>query len=107
MAWLVLVAAGLLEILWAYALKQSHGFTRLAPSALSVAAMTGSLALLAIALRTLPLGTAYTIWTGIGALGAFTLGVTVMGEQLTPLRVLAAGLIIAGVVMMNLASATR
>ncbi|HEY6027433.1 MAG TPA: SMR family transporter, partial [Pseudolabrys sp.] len=79
MAWIVLVFAGLLEIVWAVAMKQSHGFTRLVPSVVTIAAMIGSVVLLALAMRTLPLGTAYTVWTGIGAVGAFLVGIMVLG----------------------------
>ena len=105
MAWIVLVIAGLLEIVWSVAMKQSDGFTRLAPSVLSVTAMIGSVGALAFAMRTLPLGTAYTVWTGIGAVGAFLAGVAFLGEAATPPRILAAALIVAGIVMMKLSSA--
>lgn len=103
MAWISLVAAGLLEVAWSYAMKQSDGFTRPWPTALMVATMAGSVGLLALSMRTLPLGTAYTIWTGIGAVGAFAVGVTILGEQATPARLVAAGLIVAGLVTMKLA----
>ncbi|SFH77364.1 DMT family transporter [Albimonas pacifica] len=101
MAWVLLVAAGILEIVWAAALKQSDGLTRLAPSLLAAAALLGSLALLAQALRILPLGVAYPIWTGIGALGAVLAGMTLAGEAPSLLRGLAAGLILAGVALMK------
>ncbi len=104
MAWFILIAAGLLEVVWAFAMKQSHGFTRLGPTVVMVVAMVGSVGLLALAMRTLPLGTAYTIWTGIGAVGAFLVGVTVLGEAASPARVIAAMLIVAGLVTMKLAS---
>ena len=104
MAWIYLVAAGLLEVAWAFAMKQSHGFTRLVPTAIMVAAMIGSFALLALAMRALPLGTAYTIWTGIGALGAFALGVAVLGEPASAGRIAAAALILSGLVLMKLSS---
>ncbi|HYF54494.1 MAG TPA: multidrug efflux SMR transporter [Salinarimonas sp.] len=104
MAWIYLVAAGLLEVAWAFAMKQSHGFTRLVPTAIMVAAMIGSFALLALAMRALPLGTAYTIWTGIGALGAFALGVAVLGEPASAGRLTAAALILSGLVLMKLSS---
>ena len=104
MAWIYLLIAGLLEVLWAYTMKQSAGFTRLVPSAITAAAMLVSFGLLAHARRTLPLGTAYTIWTGIGAVGAFIVGVTVLGEALTPMRVLAALLIVTGLVLMKLSA---
>jgi quaternary ammonium compound-resistance protein SugE len=103
MAWLSLLAAGILEIVWAVAMKQSAGFTRILPVAVMLPAMAGSFALLAYAMRSLPLGTAYTIWTGIGAVGAFLVGLVAFGEQASVQRVLAALLIIAGMVMMKLA----
>jgi quaternary ammonium compound-resistance protein SugE len=101
MAWVYLVAAGILEIVWAYAMKQSQGFTRLVPTAIMLVTMIGSFGLLSISMRTLPLGVAYTIWTGIGAVGAFVLGVTILGEAATPTRILAALLIVAGLVLMK------
>lgn len=105
MAWLYLVVAGLLEVLWAFAMKQSHGFSRLTPSIITLIAMIASFGLLSMAMRTLPLGTAYTIWTGIGAVGAFVVGITVLGEQITPMRIAAAALIVSGLVLMKLSSA--
>lgn len=104
MPWILLVSAGLLEIVWAYFMKQSQGFTRLAPTVVTLVTMTASFGLLSMAMRTLPLGTAYTIWTGIGAVGAFVVGVAVLGEQLSVMRVLAAVLIVSGLVMMKLSS---
>ncbi len=104
MAWIILVVAGLFEIVWAYAMKQSAGFTRLWPSLLTVAAMIVSFGLLSLSMRSLPLGTAYTIWTGIGAIGAFVIGAVVLGEAITPLRVVAALLIVGGLVLMKLSS---
>lgn len=104
MAWIYLVLAGLLEILWAYCMKQSQGFTRLTPSIITFVGMLGSFGLLALAMRSLPLGTAYTIWTGIGAVGAFVLGIVFLGEQMTVTRVLAATLIVSGLILMKLAS---
>ena len=104
MAWLLLLAAGALEIVWATALKQSEGFTRLRPSLVMIVAMAGSFALLAMAMRTLPLGVAYTVWTGIGAVGAFAVGVFVLGESASPMRLAAAGLIVTGLLLMKLSS---
>lgn len=104
MPWLILCAAGLLEIVWAYAMKQSHGFTRPVPAVVTLVAMGGSFALLSMAMRSLPLGTAYTVWTGIGALGAFVLGIVALGEQASPLRLIAAGLILAGLVLLRLST---
>ena len=104
MAWVYLSIAGLLEVVWAVAMKQSHGFSRLGPTVLMAVAMIGSFWLLALAMRTLPLGTAYTIWTGIGAVGAFVLGIVFLGEAITPMRVLAGILIVSGLVLMKLSA---
>ncbi len=104
MAWIALLAAGLLEIAWAIAMKLSDGFTRPLPAAVTVVAMIASFALLATAMRQLPLGTAYTIWTGIGAVGAFAVGIVFLGEAITPARLLAAALIVGGIVLMKLTS---
>ncbi|MCC6849062.1 MAG: multidrug efflux SMR transporter [Deltaproteobacteria bacterium] len=101
--WIVLVIAGLLEVLWAFAMKQSDGFARPAASGVTVLAMIASFALLSLAMRSLPLGTAYTVWTGIGAVGAFLVGVVVLGEPLTPLRLTGAALIVSGLVALKLA----
>ena len=104
MAWIYLLIAGLLEIVWAFSMKQSEGFTKLGPSLVTLVAMVASFGLLSLSMKTLPLGTAYTIWTGIGAVGAFVLGAAVLGESLTLWRVVAAILIVSGLVMMKLAS---
>lgn len=96
--------AGLFEVIWASAMKQSQGFTRLWPSVVTVTGMIVSFALLSWSMRTLPLGTAYTVWTGIGAIGAFAVGIMVLGEAASPLRLLAAGLIVSGLIVMKLAS---
>lgn len=104
MAWILLVFAGILEVVWAYAMKQSDGFTRPIASVVTLVAMVASVALLALAMRALPLGTAYAVWTGIGAAGAFVVGIVALGEPLTPMRVLAATLIVAGILLMKLAS---
>ena len=104
MAWIHLLCAGLLEIVWAVAMKQSHGFTRLTPSVITVVGMIASFWLLALAMRTLPLGTAYTIWTGIGAVGAFIVGITVLGESANPMRLIAAAMIVGGLVLMKLST---
>ena len=103
MAWVYLVVAGVLEVVWAFAMKQSDGFTRPAASAITIVTMIASFALLSFAMRTLPLGTAYTVWTGIGAVGAFLVGVTILSEPVTVLRVTAAMLIVTGLVLMKLA----
>lgn len=104
MAWIYLIAAGLLEVVWAYFMKLSHGFTRPGPGAITIATMIASFALLALAMKTLPLGTAYTIWTGIGAVGAFVVGIVVLGEPANGLRMLAAALIVSGLVLMKLST---
>ena len=104
MAWIILFVAGLLEVVWAYFMKQSHGFTRLWPSIATLAFMGASFALLSISMKSLPMGSAYAVWTGIGAVGAFVVGVVVLGEALTTGRVIAAGLIVAGLVLMQVSS---
>ncbi|GAB3328056.1 multidrug efflux SMR transporter [Larkinella ripae] len=104
MSWIYLVIAGLLEVVWAYSMKQSNGFTRPLPTLITLVAMIASFGLLAVAMRTLPLGTAYTIWTGIGALGAFLLGIFFLGEPINSTRLLAAFLLLAGLVLMKLSA---
>ena len=104
MAWVYLRIAGLLEIVWAFSMKQSDGFTRLTPSIVTIVAMIASFVLLSVSMKSLPLGTAYTVWTGIGAVGAFLVGVAVLGESISPMRVLAALLIVGGLVLMKLST---
>lgn len=104
MAWIMLVVAGILEVVWAYAMKQSDGFTRLVPSIVTLVVMVASFALLSVSMRTIPLGTAYTVWTGIGAVGAFIVGIAVLGEQVNATRILAAVLIVCGLVLMKLSA---
>ena len=104
MAWMFLLVAGGLEVVWAYFMKESHGFSRLWPSVITIVAMIASFGLLSAAMRTLPLGTAYTIWTGIGAVGACVVGIVFLGEQVSAMRIAAAVLIVSGLVMMKLAS---
>ncbi|MGO1768127.1 MAG: DMT family transporter, partial [Advenella sp.] len=94
MAWFLLLIAGLLEIVWAFSMKQSEGFTRLGPTAVTLVAMVLSFGLLSWSMRTLPLGTAYTVWTGIGAVGAFVVGIVFLHEPMSAMRILAASLII-------------
>lgn len=103
MAWVYLICAGILEIVWATAMKKSLGFTVLVPSLVTVMTMVGSFALLAVAMRSLPLGTAYAIWTGIGALGTFAVGLVFLGDALNLQRMIAAGFILAGLLLMKLA----
>lgn len=104
MAWVYLGIAGLFEILWAYTMKQSEGFSRLWPTVITLVAMLISVGLLSYSMRVLPLGAAYTIWTGIGAVGAFVVGILVLGEAATLTRILAAVLIVSGLVLMKMSS---
>ena len=104
MAWIMLFVAGVFEVVWAYSMKQSEGFTRLIPSVVTIVMMAASFGLLSFAMRSIPLGTAYTIWTGIGAVGAFVVGITVLGEQVNATRILAAVLIVCGLVLMKMSA---
>ena len=104
MPWIYLAIAGLFEVVWAAAMKQSEGFTRPGPTAVTIAAMIASFALLSLAMKSLPLGTAYTIWTGIGAVGAFLVGIAVLGETASAMRIVAALLIVSGLVLMKLSA---
>lgn len=105
MSWIYLLFAGILEVVWAYSMKLSHGFARPLPSLVTLITMIGSFWLLAVAMRTIPLGTAYTIWTGIGSVGAFLVGITMLGEPVNAMRILAAGLIVSGLILMKISSA--
>ena len=102
MAWLVLFIAGLFETGWAVGLKYTEGFTRLAPSALTAGAMVVSLGMLGLALKTLPLGTAYAVWTGVGTVGTVLLGMLLFAESTDPIRLLCIGLIVVGIVGLKL-----
>jgi quaternary ammonium compound-resistance protein SugE len=102
MTWFVLVIAGLLEVGWAIGLKYTEGFTRLWPTVGTVAAMVVSIGLLGLAMRTLPVGTAYAVWTGIGAVGTVVLGIVLFGEPATVARLACVGLILAGIVGLKL-----
>jgi quaternary ammonium compound-resistance protein SugE len=104
MAWVALLFAGLLEIGWAVGLKHTQGFTRLWPTIFTGGCLFASLALLAWALRSLPLGTAYAVWTGIGAVGTAMIGMTFLGEPATPARIAAISLVVAGLIGLKLAS---
>ena len=106
MAWILLIVAGVFEVVWAYYMKQSGGFTRVLPSVITIATMIVSFLLLSLAMRTLPLGTAYTVWTGIGAVGAFVVGIAVLGDAVGAMRVVAAALILSGIVLMKLSTPT-
>ncbi len=105
MAWLFLFIAGLLEVVWAYSMKLSNGFTKPVPSIITAVAMLISFGLLSWSMKTLPLGTAYTVWTGIGAVGAFVVGIVFLGETASAMRIGAAALIVGGLVLMKLSSA--
>lgn len=98
MAWAILFVAGLMEIGWAIGLKYTEGFTRLVPSILTLVCMTASILLLGLALKTLPLGTAYAVWTGIGTVGTALLGIMLFGDPATAVRLACIGLIVAGIV---------
>jgi quaternary ammonium compound-resistance protein SugE len=102
MKWLLLVAAGLLEIGWAVGLKYTHGFTRLWPSVATVSAMAVSLLLLGLAVRQMPLGTAYAIWVGIGVFGTAVLGMTLLGESVSAAKIASLALIVAGIAGLKL-----
>lgn len=104
LAWVYLLIAGLLEIVWASALKQSAGLTRPLPTAVTLAALVGSFALLNLAMRTLPLGVAYAAWTGVGAVGAIVVGAVILGEPLTLVRLVSLSAIILGLVGLRLSS---
>ncbi|MBJ2347156.1 MULTISPECIES: DMT family transporter [Pseudomonas] len=105
MAWLSLIIAGLLEVVWAFSMKQSDGLTRVGPTVITLITVIASFALLSYSMKSLPLGTAYTIWTGIGAVGAFAAGIIFLGEPASLSRVVAAVLIVSGLLMMKLVSA--
>lgn len=104
MAWIWLGLAGLLEIAWAAGLKSSAGFTRLGPSVFTLVTAIGSFGLLSLAMKQLPLGTAYAIWTGIGAVGAFIWGILFMNEAVNAMRIGSAALIVAGLIGLKLSS---
>lgn len=105
MAWIILLVAGLLEVVWAIGLKYTHGFTRLTPSIITIAAMVVSMLLLANAMKTLPAGTAYAVWTGIGAVGTVVLGIVLFGEPANAARLACVALIVAGIVGLKFTSA--
>lgn len=104
MAWISLLIAGFLEVAWAFSMKQSEGFSKLGPSILTIVLMIFSFGLLSYSMRSLPLGTAYAIWTGIGALGAFIVGIMFLGEQVSFFRIASACLILAGLIGLKLSS---
>jgi quaternary ammonium compound-resistance protein SugE len=104
MAWIMLFVAGILEVVWAFSMKQSQGFTKIVPTTVTAVAMLASVALLSLSMRSLPLGTSYMIWTGIGAVGAFAVGVIVLEEQASLARLAAAFLIVSGLALMKLST---
>ncbi|AIR60458.1 quaternary ammonium compound efflux SMR transporter SugE [Enterobacter sp. Ap-916] len=104
MAWIVLLIAGLLEVVWAVGLKYTHGFSRLWPSVITIVAMVVSMALLAWAMKTLPTGTAYAVWTGIGAVGAAITGILLLGESANPMRLASLALIVVGIIGLKLST---
>jgi len=104
MTWIILILAGLFEVVWAVGLKYTHGFTRLVPSVITLVGMLISFWLLSLAMKSLPLGTAYAVWVGIGALGAFVAGIVLFGETLSWMRVVSVLLIAAGLIGLKLSA---
>lgn len=104
MAWLLLIIAGLCEIVWAIGLKYADGFTRLWPSVITVAAMLVSIVLLGYAMKSLPVGTSYAVWVGVGAVGTAILGIVLLGESASPGRLASLALIVAGIIGLKLAT---
>lgn len=104
MSWIILVIAGLLEVVWAIGLKYTHGFTRLTPSVITVTAMIVSIVLLSWAMRSLPVGTAYAVWTGIGAVGAAITGILLLGESASMARIASLALIVCGIIGLKLSA---
>ena len=104
MSWIILFIAGLLEVVWAIGLKYTHGFTRLVPSVITVTAMIVSIVMLSWTMKSLPTGTAYAVWTGIGAVGAAITGIVLFGESANPARLLSLALIVAGIIGLKLST---
>ena len=104
MAWILLLVAGVLEVGWAIGLKYTEGFTRLWPSVFTLAAMTGSVVLLGIAMKSLPVGTSYAVWVGVGAVGTAVMGIILFGESADAGRLASLGLIVAGIIGLKLAT---
>ena len=102
MTWIILIIAGLLEVTWAVGLKYTHGFTKLMPTLWTLTAMLGSIGMLGLALRTLPLGTAYAIWTGIGTVGTVIYGIIVLHEPASALRLACIAMIVGGIIGLKL-----
>ena len=104
MSWLILFIAGLLEVVWAVGLKYTHGFSRLVPSVITIVAMIVSMALLSWAMKSLPVGTAYAFWTGIGAVGAAITGILLLGESASPMRIASLALIVVGIIGLKISA---
>ena len=104
MAWIYLLLAGLLEVVWACSMKLSDGFSKPVPATITIVTMIGSFALLAMAMRSLPLGTAYTIWTGIGAVGAAVTGIILLGESASPMRIASLACIVIGIIGLKMSA---
>ncbi|KXV58755.1 hypothetical protein AD948_10475 [Acetobacter senegalensis] len=104
MHWIALIVAGVFEVIWASAMKQSEGFSKFWPSIITLVGMLISFGLLSLAMKSLPLGTTYTVWTGIGAVGAFLVGIVILGEGLTLVRALAAIFIVCGLILMKISN---
>jgi len=104
MSWLILFVAGLLEVVWAVGLKYTHGFSRLVPSVITIVAMIASMALLSWAMKSLPVGTAYAVWTGIGAVGAAITGILLLGESASPMRIASLVLIVMGIIGLKMSA---
>ena len=102
MTWIILIIAGLLEVTWAVGLKYTHGFTKLVPTLWTVTAMVGSIGMLGLALRTLPLGTAYAIWTGIGTVGTVIYGIVMLNEPASAVRLACIAMIVGGIIGLKL-----
>ena len=104
MSWIILFIAGLLEVVWAVGLKYTHGFSRLVPSVITIVAMIASMALLSWAMKSLPVGTAYAVWTGIGAVGAAITGILLLGESASPMRIASLALIVMGIIGLKMSA---
>ena len=104
MSWIILFVAGLIEVVWAVGLKYTHGFSRLVPSVITVVAMVVSMAMLSWAMKSLPVGTAYAVWTGIGAVGAAITGILLLGESASPMRIASLALIVMGIIGLKLSA---
>ena len=104
MSWFILFIAGLLEVVWAVGLKYTHGFSRLVPSVITIAAMVISMALLSWAMKTLPVGTAYAVWTGIGAVGAAVTGIILLVESASPMRIASLACIVIGIIGLKMSA---